>query len=334
MIKLISDKFPGVLLCIIFSAIAVYLSNIISVPVMLLAIILGLILHALNSVEILKNGINWSSRGLLYIGVALMGLRIDVSDLSQAGFMAPTLVLLTLIATLFAGFFIARIFGQSKDFSILMSGAVAICGVSAAAAICTALDDCETRNSELAITVAGITVLSTLVMIFYPILAHALGLSDLGSGILMGGSIHNVSQALGAGYAVSAEAGDLTVLLKLLRVSMLMPIVILISLMWGKNAATPYPSLGAKIRANSPLFLVVFFVLALLSCFQLVPQQITQAGNFTAHWALVISLVAIGIKTNMREVLTIGLKPLIAMTLTTAFMAAIILAGAYLIGAT
>ena len=125
---------------------------------------------------------------------------------------------------------IARTFGQTKDFSILMSGAVAICGVSAAAAICAALDECETRNEELAITVAGITVLSTIAMIAYPIVSHVLNLNNLDAGILMGGGIHNVSQAVGAGYAVSPEAGDLSVLLKLLRVSMLLPIIIILSL--------------------------------------------------------------------------------------------------------
>lgn len=333
MFTAVKDNISGILFCTALGAIAIYVSKFVGMPVMMLAIILGLILHALNAVEKFKKGINWCSRGLLYIGVALMGLRIDFSDISQAGFTAPIVVIATLIITLFAGFFIARTFGQSRDFSILMSGSVAICGVSAAAAICTALDDCESRNQELAITVAGITVLSTAVMIIYPLISNVLGLSDLGSGILMGGSIHNVSQAVGAGYAVSPEAGDLSVLLKLMRVSMLLPIVILVSIIWGKNAATPYPSLGAKIRANAPPFLVVFFILAVLSCFHLVPKLITDAGNEAAHWALVISLVAIGLKTDLRQVLTVGTKPLIAMTLTTGLMAVIVLAGAYLIGA-
>lgn len=322
----------GFLLCFVLGAIAIFVSKYIGAPVMLLAIILGLILHALNSIQPLKAGINWSSRGLLYAGVALMGLRIDIADLSQAGYLAPTLILLTLAATLFGGYAIARAFGASKDFSILMSGAVGICGVSAAAAICTALDDCASRDEELAITVAGITVLSTVAMIVYPIAAHALNLTTLGNGILMGGGIHNVSQAVGAGYAMSPEAGDLSVLLKLLRVSMLLPIVILISVLWGKNAKTPYPTLGAKIKANAPPFLIVFLVLAILSCANLVPAQITQIGNQAAHWALVVSLVAIGIKTDMRQVLSVGLKPLIAMTLITFFMAVLLLAGVFLIG--
>jgi len=328
----IKDGTSGFLLCLLLGAVAIYIGGYIGAPVMLLAIIIGLILNVLFSVKSLKFGINWSARGLLYAAVALMGLRIDVTDLSQAGFIAPTLILLTLIATLFGGFLIARTFGQTKDFSILMSGAVAICGVSAAAAICAALDECETRNEELAITVAGITVLSTIAMIAYPIVSHLLNLNNLDAGILMGGGIHNVSQAVGAGYAVSPEAGDLSVLLKLLRVSMLLPIIIIISVIWGKNAATPYPNLGAKIRANAPPFLIVFLILAVLNCLHLVPGPITHIGNKAAHWALVVSLVAIGIKTDMRQVLTVGLKPLIAMTLITVMMATILLAGTYIIG--
>ena len=298
---------------------------------MLLAILIGLLMHKLHGIDLLKPGVGWSSRQLLYFGVALMGLRIDFSDLSQAGLLAPVIVLMTLLATLFVGVWIARTLGQTKEFAILMSGATAICGVSAAAAICAALEDCDSRNEELAITVAGVTVLSTMVMIAYPIMAHALDLSDLGSGILMGGSIHNVSQAVGAGYAMSPEAGDLSVLLKLLRVSMLLPIVILISVIWGKNASTPYPNMWAKIRANSPRFLVCFIILAVLNCFHLIPQPITTVGNEIAHWALVVSLVAIGIKTDMKQVFTVGLKPLIAMTLTTLFMAGFILAGIHLL---
>ena len=332
MIANAKQHMPGLLLCCFIGALALYLSSITRAPVMLIAIIIGLFLHPLERIETLKGGLNWTARDLLYVGVALMGLRIDFSDISQAGFLVPLLVIVTLTVTLFAGFAIARSFGQSKDFSILMSGSVAICGVSAIAAICAALDDDETRNQEVAITVAGVTVLSTAVMIIYPLMAHAMGLNDLASGVLMGGTIHNVSQAVGAGYAVSPEAGDMTVLLKLLRVSALLPVVIIISVLWGKNAATPYPSLSAKIRANSPRFLVVFIILAVLSCFHLVPTIVTEIGNTAAHLALVIALVAIGIKTDMKEVLTVGCKPLMAMMLTTVFMTGFILGGAYIAG--
>jgi uncharacterized integral membrane protein (TIGR00698 family) len=327
----IKDYSPGLLVCILAGILAAYISKITMVPVMLLAIIIGLLLHVLNSVSILKDGINWSSRGLLYAGVALMGLRIDLTDLSQVGFMAPLFVILTLITTLLVGYAIARASVQSKDFSILMSGAVGICGVSAAAAICSALEDNPLRDAQLAITVAGITVLSTLAMLLYPFISNALNLNILESGIFMGGGIHNVSQAVGAGYAVSNEAGDLAVIFKLIRVSMLLPVIIIISLVWGKGSSTPYPNVRSKLKASTPPFLVVFCLLALLSCLNIVPDLAKNAGNISAHWALIISLVAIGIKTDTRLVMKVGVMPLTIMTLTTAFMGAMLLIGISLI---
>ena len=327
----IKDYSPGLLVCILAGILAAYISETTMIPVMLLAIIIGLLLHVLNSVSILKDGINWSSRSLLYAGVALMGLRIDLTDLSQVGFMAPLFVILTLITTLLVGYAVARALGQSKDFSILMSGAVGICGVSAAAAICSALEDNPLRDAQLAITVAGITVLSTLAMLLYPFISNALHLNILESGIFMGGGIHNVSQAVGAGYAVSNEAGDLAVIFKLIRVSMLLPVIIIISLVWGKGSSTPYPNVRSKLKASTPPFLIVFCLLALLSCLNIIPDLAKNAGNISAHWALIISLVAIGIKTDTRLVMKVGVKPLTIMTLTTAFMGAMLLIGISLI---
>ena len=327
----IKNYTPGLLVCILAGILAAHISKITMIPVMLLAIIIGLLLHVLNSVSILKDGINWSSRGLLYTGVALMGLRIDLTDLSQVGFMAPLFVILTLITTLLVGYAIARALGQSKDFSILMSGAVGICGVSAAAAICSALEDNPLRDAQLAITIAGITVLSTLAMLLYPFISNALNLNILESGIFMGGGIHNVSQAVGAGYAVSNEAGDLAVIFKLIRVSMLLPVIIIISLVWGKGSSTPYPNVRSKLKASTPPFLIVFCLLALLSCLNIIPDLAKNAGNISAHWALIISLVAIGIKTDTRLVMKVGAMPLTIMTLTTAFMGAMLLIGISLI---
>ena len=323
----IKNYTPGLLVCILAGILAAHISKITMIPVMLLAIIIGLLLHVLNSVSILKDGINWSSRGLLYTGVALMGLRIDLTDLSQVGFMAPLFVIITLITTLLVGYAIARALGQSKDFSILMSGAVGICGVSAAAAICSALEDNPLRDAQLAITIAGITVLSTLAMLLYPFVSNALNLNILESGIFMGGGIHNVSQAVGAGYAVSNEAGDLAVIFKLIRVSMLLPVIIIISLVWGKGSSTPYPNVRSKLKASTPPFLIVFCLLALLSCLNIVPDLAKNAGNISAYWALIVSLVAIGIKTDTKLVMKVGTKPLTIMTLTTAFMGAMLLIG-------
>jgi len=328
----LSDHMRGITVCAFIGGLAILGSQAYDVPVMLTAIILGLIVHFLASVDELNSGINWCAKNLLYIGVALLGLRIDLTDLSQTGYIIPAIIISTLFATIAIGFVISRAFGQTKGFSLLIGSSVAICGVSAAAAISATMENSENHEQELAITVAGITVLSTIAMILYPAIAQGLKLSDLASGMLMGGGIHNVSQAVGAGLTVSEGSGDISVLLKLLRVSMLLPIIFIVAIFVGKKTAAKHTNIGQKFLAYFPPFLITFFILALLSCLHVVPTAITIAGKELANIALVISLVAIGIKTDLKQVVTVGAKPLIAMTITTTALAMIILTSIYLLG--
>lgn len=322
---------PGILLSMLIGWAAIAITQIFALPVMMLALLFGLCFHSICERPLIKDGVNWASRVLLYIGVALLGLRIDVTDLSQAGLFPIAFIALTLIATLAFGFMVSRAMGENKQFGLLMSGAVAICGVSAAAAICSAMEDCETRDRELTITIAGITGLSTTAMLLYPAVSHFLELTPAASGLFMGGSIHNVSQAVGAGYSISNEAGDMTVIFKLLRVSALLPIIVLISIFSGTLSNMQNPSSVKKIGSYFPPFLMAFIGLAILSCLQLVPETITTLGNSAAKFCLIVSLVAIGIKTDLQDVFSHGKKPLVVMTLITAFMACFILAGIYLL---
>ena len=108
---------------------------------------------------------------------------------------------------------------------------------------------------------------------------------------------------------------------------MLLPVIIVISLVWGKGSSTPYPNVRSKLKASTPPFLIVFCLLALLSCLNIVPDLAKNAGNISAYWALIVSLVAIGIKTDTKLVMKVGTKPLTIMTLTTAFMGAMLLIG-------
>ena len=154
-------------------------------------------------------------------------------------------------------------------------------------------------------------------MILYPLIAHWLSLTDIQSGALMGGSIHNVSQAVGAGYAVSGEAGDMSTIVKLIRVSALLPAIILISLFYGRDK-TGSNSLSWK--TYFPPFMIAFFLFALINFLNVLPQVAITGGVSLSEFFLVVSLVAIGINTNIRDIVTVGVKPMIAMLLTTLVM--------------
>lgn len=294
---------------------------------MILALLLGLCFYRLHTHERLKPGTNWTSRELLYIGVALLGLRIDVSDLSTVSPASIALVIIALALTICAGLVLARLLKEDRDCGLLMGCAVAICGVSAAAAVCSVMEDCEERDRQLAITVAGITGLSTLAMIIYPVVVQTIGYTAAEAGLFMGATIHNVSQAVGAGYSISNGAGDVTVVYKLLRVSMLLPVILCIVWLTTSTKMKAVMTPVQKLKAYFPTFLIVFIALAILSLLGWVPGEVTEIGNKAAKFCLVVSLVAIGMKTNLKDVVSHGLKPLLAMTLTTLFLAGFVMAG-------
>ena len=256
-----------------------------------------------------------------------MGLRIDVTDILSAGLAAPFLSLAALVITLIAGLLFSKLLKIDRQFGILISGAVAICGVSAAAAICCALPGCKNRERELALTIAGITVLSSAAMILYPAISYLLGLNDFASGAFFGATIHNVSQVVGAGYAISPEAGDVATFVKMIRVSALLPVIMIIGLAYG----------GTKENGTSswltffPPFLIGFFALAALNSSHIIPENISDVGSNISKTFLIVSLLAIGLKTNIFDILKVGPRPLIVMMLTTFFMAIFVLGSIYLL---
>lgn len=311
----------GVAVCLVVSLVCIMAAKFTHMPVMMLALILGLLAARLYKVASLKAGIDFTAKPLLLIGVALLGLKIDIGAILAAGAFAPLLSVGALLLTFLFGLVLCRVLGINRQFSVMISAAVAICGVSAAMALCCVLPGCKNRERELAVTIAGITVLSAAVMIIYPAIAHSLDLTDFQSGAFFGATIHNVSQVVGAGYSVSVEAGDVGTFVKLIRVSMLLPVIVLVSLVYGGAENTDKPRWTTYI----PPFLIAFFILAVIRSFGVIPENIISPLSSLSELLLIMSLVAIGLKTNILDIATVGPKPLMAMVGTTVFMVGIVL---------
>jgi uncharacterized integral membrane protein (TIGR00698 family) len=139
-----------------------------------------------------------------------------------------------IFTTIVLGVFLAKMLGLQKRFGALTGGSVAICGASAALAISTILPKGANHERDTLLTVIGVTAMSTIAMIVYPILSAQLGMSETEAGIFLGGTIHDVAQVVGAGYSVSENAGDMATLTKLVRVAMLMPVVLIMMIVIGR----------------------------------------------------------------------------------------------------
>jgi len=266
----------GIAVSIIVAVSAQFLSDHHGAPAMLMALLLGMAFHFLSEEGRCVTGINFTASTVLRIGVALLGARISVDMLIGLGANLVLLVVAGVVATMLFGLIGAKLLGRGWRLALLTGGSVAICGASAAMAIAAVLPKNEHSERNLIFTVLCVTVLSTLAMILYPLIADALELNEQAIGVFLGGTIHDVAQVVGAGFTVSETSGDTATLVKLIRVSMLAPVVLLFSLLF-RNINDGVPSQTAPLV---PGFVIAFFLFAGLNSIGLVPEQVSSfLGN-------------------------------------------------------
>lgn len=297
----LAARAPGLLLALTAAAAANFAATLSGIPVMLLALLIGIALNFASTDDRTTPGLAFASRPVLQVGVALLGLGVSVEQVIDLGSDTLLLVVGGVLAAIGSGWLIARLLGRSSTFGVLAGGATGICGASAALAISSALPPDEARERETAFVIVVVTALSTLAMVLYPLLAHWLGFADRTTGILIGATIHDVAQVVGAGYAVSEEAGDTATVVKLFRVALLLPTVLAISLATARSRdGLQKPMLPV------PLFAIAFAVLAILNSTVHLPPVLLSALGDLSRACLVVAVAAIGIKTSLRGILRMG----------------------------
>lgn len=322
---------PGLGVATITGMAALFLSEHYNAPAMLFALLLGMAVSFLyqNNMQC-ECGIDFASNSILRAGVVLLGLRIALGDLAVLGWQTALMLAFAIFTTTVLGVFLAKSLGLQKRFGALTGGSVAICGASAALAISTILPKGKNHERDTLLTVIGVTAMSTIAMILYPILSAQLGMNDTEAGIFLGGTIHDVAQVVGAGYSVSDSAGDMATLTKLVRVAMLMPVVLIMMLVIKRfyNADT---KAGEGEIPKMPMFLVGFILLMLLNSFVSLPTVVVETGTQVSRFFLVVSITAIGMKSNLGKLAEVGVLPIVMIITETLWIAILILGYLFLI---
>ncbi|WPY96363.1 putative sulfate exporter family transporter (plasmid) [Limimaricola variabilis] len=322
----VSEIGHGVLVSALIALAAQFLSDHYGAPAMLMALLLGIAFHFLAEDGRCAPGIAFTSRTVLRAGVALLGARISVELLIGLGPRLIGLVVAGVVLTILFGLIGARVLGRGWRFALLTGGAVAICGASAAMAIAAVLPRGPRSEQSLIFTVLGVTLLSTIAMIAYPVLAATLGLDAQATGVFLGGTIHDVAQVVGAGFSVGQETGETATLVKLIRVTMLAPVVLVFSLSiraFGPNEGTG----EGKRPPLLPGFVLAFLALAGANSAGLVPAAAQAVLGDMSRWALLVSIAAVGMKTSLRTVFEVGGQATLLIVAETLFLALFILAG-------
>jgi len=327
------DYAPGVALSAIVAIAgylaAPYVARIVPIPNMVIALVIGIALNPLAARPAMLSGMRFCVSSVLRWAVALLGLRVGLADIAALGPGTAALVVVSMLATLVSGFVFARWYGRGPGFGALVGVGTAVCGASATLAVSTVVPDYSGKQPDIAFVVVAVNALATIAMLVYPPLCLLLGFDAQTTGVMLGGTIHDVAQVVGAGYAVSVTVGNTAVIVKLFRVFLLLPVVL--------GVGWYFTRLGHKhgeVRVPVPVFGLVFLALcALNSIVPLLPSLLPVYAPAKAvlveasTWGLLLAIGALGLGTSVKTIIALGWRHITTVLGSTAVIFVVVTGG-------
>jgi len=307
---------PGLLISLTIVFAAHYISTRYGSPLILTTVLLGMAFNNLARNPEFTPGLEYSAKIILRYGVALLGVRITFDHISHYGYQPLVLVFICVVTTIGFSLLVGKWLGADRFMTLLTGIATAICGVSAAMAFLALQPARQARDNQIACTLVAVTCISTLSMILYPALLSHFDLSAETMGMFLGTTIHDVAQAIGAGEMISPAVADAAIYTKMLRVSLLVPVLIVVGLFAGRRDHAGTAN-SVSILQRFPLFLIVFLLIMLLNNTITIPPLLQQSMNSLSQYCLLMAMAALGIRTNIMDLFAIEKRPLALVFLNT-----------------
>lgn len=302
-------------------------------PAMVLALLIGILLYPVAARPVCRPGIVFCGKVLLRWAVACLGLRVALADIASLGTTVALLVIVGMAVTIAAGFAFARMLGQPVGYGALAGAGTAVCGASATLATATVVPHYPGKEADVAFVVVAVNTLSTGAMLLYPLICAQLGFDPQVTGVMLGGTIHDVAQVVGAGYAVSEPVGNVAVIVKLFRVFLLLPVVLTIGWYFTRLGTTQ-----RHARVPVPVFALIFLLLCLInSIAPYLPAAaplyapVKSALGIFSTWGLLIAIAALGLDTSPAAVARLGWRHVATVSGTTLVILIVVTAGLMLL---
>lgn len=320
--NILNHTIHGIILVSTVTCFAFIISSSFDLPVMMVSLLIGMIFNFIGEKKVFEKGVDFSASQMLRFGVALLGFRLSFENVTDLGYVSIGFTIILVFATFFTGILISYLFKNKLAIGCLIAGSVAICGASAALAVSAVIPKKKIEEKDVLFVILGVTILSTIAMVIYPLLSKLLEMPDIVSGYLMGSTIHDVAQVVGAGYSIGEEAGIIATFVKMIRVATLPFIVILTSYMFNKSQTG---------NSKLPWFLIFFIAAAFLTNMVPLSATISFALQKSSSIFLVLAISALGIKTNITELARVNFSYVLVIIFTSLAMLAFSLLGVSLI---
>lgn len=265
-------------------------------------------------------GINFSARQLLRIAVAFFGLRVSLQEIAEVGWAGLCVSLLVVSSTLLIGWWCGtKLMKLDRDTALLTAAGSAICGAAAVLAFESALRSAPHKS---AMAVGSVVLFGTLSMFLLPWAINAgwLPLDTLGAGLFLGGTVHEVAQVVGAASNVSPEATHIATIVKMTRVMLLVPVLLVVGI-WVSRSRRPGLAQGNG-PITLPWFAFGFLALVVVNSLQVLPGSVTQAVNSLDTFALTMAMTALGIQTRWNQIRQAGPRALVTGALLNVWLVA------------
>jgi uncharacterized integral membrane protein (TIGR00698 family) len=303
------SRLPGVLFALGVAAVAFGLGRI--VPLIggaVFGIVLGILVrHVAPPSERFLPGIRFASKQVLQWSIVALGFGLSLTQVAHTGLESLSVTLATVAVAGLAAWALGRALRVHDKLQILIGVGTAICGGSAIAAVVPIIKPDE---HDTAFAISTIFLFNLVAVLLFPLLGHALGLSDLGFGLWAGTAINDTSSVVAAGYSYSHAAGDYATIVKLTRATLIIPISLGIALIvaWRQKRGGAGDFSLAKIF---PWFILWFLVASGMRTAGLVPEAAIPAIHFIAECLIVVALTAIGLSADLRRMASTGPRPIL-----------------------
>ena len=299
---------PGLLLASTIALIAGAVSGFLppAVAPVTLAILLGILVGQVPAVRdpALAPGLAFSAQRVLRLGIVLLGARLSFEQIARIGIPSTVVVVVTMAVALTLVLALSRAAGVERHLAILLAVGAAVCGNSAVVATAPVIG---ARSRDVAYAVATVTLFGTAAVFLYPIIGHAIGLTDASYGLWTGVAVNDTSQVVAASAAYSPAALDVATVVKLIRNALMAPLLLGIAWTWARRGdATGDTSAG--LRKAVPLFVVGFVLMTVLRSIGVIGPELAIVLGSASNWCILIGLAAVGLSIHVSDLRAVGPK--------------------------
>lgn len=310
-----ANTFSGIMLVALFACAATFLSDFpvfkhLGISPLIIGIVLGMVYANTLRNKLPKEwvpGILFSGKTILRTGIVFYGFKLTFQNIEAVGVAGIVTSALVVSCTFIIGYFVGtKILKLDRDTTILTSAGSSICG---AAAVLATEPVIKAEPYKSAVAVSTVVVFGTIAMFLYPFLYKAgfIPLDAQDMGIYIGGTIHEVAHVVAAGNAVNPEASSNAIIVKMIRVMMIAPFLIVLSIWLAATAKSKVK--GEKSKITIPWFAVMFIVMVGFNSLSLLPSEAVSVINSLDTFALTMAMSALGMETSFDKFKNVGAKP-------------------------